>query len=99
MIPPTVSNLVWNVQPQALNPQRDADLLIGSVLARGGHAAVQWLVHQYGIERITAWLLADTDGLRTLPASERRFWLLVLAPARLPEPTQSVHQRWSPTRF
>ena len=96
-IPKEVKALFWNLDPENLRAERDHDLIISTVLTRGGRLAVSLLMRTYGRATIRDFVIRDEEGLRTLPEPDRRLWLRVLAPDYRPEPSRRLG-RWQITR-
>ena len=51
-LPVTLKRVFWNMDFQRLDPARDADAIIASVVEFGILADVKWLIGHYGLERI-----------------------------------------------
>jgi len=97
-LPESAASIFWNMDPELLDKERDAKLIISTVLPRGGEDALRWLFRAYGSERVRHVVLEDARGLRTMPESVLRLWLRVLAPEiEVPAPT-TTRQRWAPRR-
>ncbi len=97
-LPESIASIFWNVDPERLDEERDAKLIISTVLLRGGEEALTWLFRTYGSDRIRRVVVEDARGLRTMPESVLRLWLRVLAPGlEVPAPT-TTRQRWAPRR-
>ncbi|HEY4028157.1 MAG TPA: hypothetical protein VGO86_17150 [Candidatus Dormibacteraeota bacterium] len=98
-LPETVSSIFWNVDPGRLDIDRDARLIVSTVLPRGGEEALVWLFRTYGSDRVREIVVDDARGLRSMPESVLKLWLRVLAPElEIAAPTTS-RQRWAPRRF
>lgn len=78
MLPPGLRELFHNVDPDSVDPDRDADLVIRTVLGSGTWEQVLWLFRRYGAERVREVVQADVEGVRTLPEPTRALWTLVL---------------------
>ncbi|MGH7776963.1 MAG: DUF6922 domain-containing protein [Candidatus Dormibacterales bacterium] len=94
-LPEAVREAFWNLDAAHLLADRDQDLIIATILPRGGKAAVQWLVRTYGPAAIRDFVVRDAEGLRILPEPDRRLWLRALAPG-YPEPDGA--DRWRTAR-
>lgn len=98
-LPEAVASIFWNVDPKRLDVERDATLVITTVLPRGGEEALIWLFHTYGSERVRNVVVDDAQGLRTMPEGVLRLWLRVLAPGLDVAAPTTLRQRWAPRRF
>jgi hypothetical protein len=98
-LPEGVRSALWNVDPERLDLERDANLIISTVLPRGGEEALVWLFRTYGADRIRKVVVEDARGLRTLPGSALRLWLRVLAPGLEVAEPSTARERWAPRRF
>ena len=86
-------NLFRNFRVETLDADRDAGLIIQTVLAYGTWEQIGWLFAAYGWDRISAAVRDDILGLRVLPESVRIFWGNVFYPEMMPvEPASS--ERW-----
>ncbi len=98
-LPESVASIFWNVDPERLDEERDAKLIISTVLLGGREEALRWLFRTYGSDRVRKVVVEDAWGLRTMPESLLRLWLRVLAPGvEVPAPT-TTRQRWAPRRL
>jgi hypothetical protein len=94
--PIAVTTLFWNTDPAKLQIDRDASLIVSTLLVYGGQPALVWLFATYGRDRVRNFLLADIHGLQTLPSAEAKLWARVL---NLPSPVLlASRDRWRPTR-
>ena len=96
VLPAEVQEVFWNLDPKKLELERDRDLIIATVLPRGREAAVKWLLRAYGRSTIREFLIRDAEGMRTLPESDRKLWLRVLAPDY--RPRAGNENRWRISR-
>jgi hypothetical protein len=69
--------LFWNVDFDAVDRERDAELILTRVLERGRLVDVRWLIRQYGLERIHAYFRARARV--ELSPKTVQFWRLVLS--------------------
>lgn len=53
-VPATSRWIFWDVDPDAIDLERDANGVLARVLERGCLNDVAWLIHTYGLERIHA---------------------------------------------
>lgn len=83
-LPPALRELFHNVNPDSVDPQRDAGLVIRTVLASGTWEQVLWVVRRYGVARVREVVRADVEGLRTLPEPTRALWTLILLKGQVP---------------
>jgi hypothetical protein len=75
-----IEDVFRDVPPGQLELERDARLVIRTVLASGSWEQVSWLFETYGWQKIAAIVRADIEGLRTLPDSVRAFWAMAFFP-------------------
>ena len=94
-----VENLFRNFHVETLEPDRDAGLIIRTVLTFGSWEQIEWLFATYGWQQVGAVVREDLLGLRTLPESVRVFWANVFYPhtATPPVPSNSA-ERWRQAR-
>jgi hypothetical protein len=97
-LPESVASIFWNVDPERLDEERDAKLIISTVLPRGGEEALTWLFRTYGSDRVRKVVVEDARGLRSMPESVLRLWLRVLAPELEVPPPATIRERWAPRR-
>jgi len=57
---------------EALDPERDAFLVIERTLAWGDVPELRWLFARYGAERLAAWV--KQAGWRCLPRRRFKYW-------------------------
>lgn len=51
-LPQRLKAALWNVDIEQLDPERDADSILASVLEFGTFEDVQWAIRRYGYDRI-----------------------------------------------
>lgn len=94
-LPGFLHPLFHNYEPEAIDPDRHAGLVIRTVLAAGTWEQVLWLFRRYGKERVREVFLKDCRGLRTLPEPTRRLWSLVfLGSTHACEGNEDYHAHW-----
>ena len=78
--------LFWNVDVDALDLDRDADLVLARVLERGRLEDVGWLMRTYGLERIHVFFRAGAHP--EVSRRTRLFWRAALGAReeRWPDP-------------
>lgn len=74
MIPAALTWLFWDVDPSAIDLDRDRDYVVERVMARGDLEAMRWLARQF--ERDTLADFLERKGHRLAPR-ERAFWSLI----------------------
>jgi hypothetical protein len=79
-------SLLWNVDFDELDVERDAELILGRVLERGRLVDVRWAVDRYGVERIRRFF-RDAPRPELSPRTIR-FWRVALGEQeeRWPDP-------------
>lgn len=95
-IPSEIRPLFHNYDPDTLDTERHAPLIIKTVMQGGTWEQVLWAARFYGRERFEAVLRADVEGNQTLPRPVANFWSVVLWGR--PLPPQPPLERWRPTR-
>ncbi len=93
-----VENLFRNVRLETLDPERDAQMIILTVLTYGSWGQIKWLFMAYGWDRISAVVRADILGLRVLPESVRVFWANAFFPEEMPLESPDSAERWRAKR-
>ena len=96
-LPDEMKPLFHNYRPEAIDLERDADLVVSTVLLYGEWEHIVWLFRTYGWDRIEEWVARDIAGLRTLPYAVANFWSVVFWGKKLP--LLSLKERWAITRF
>jgi hypothetical protein len=74
-LPPFVARLLWDVDVQEIDIDRDRALVIERVMTRGTWEAMKWLRNRYSVE-----VLADfirSRGRRLLAPRDLAYWALV----------------------
>ena len=90
--PESLASLFRNYRFRDLDLERDRELIVRTVLARGTWEQIRWLWTRYGPEVIKDVFLKDYYGLRTMPAPTRRLWELLFVTEPLPEEVGA--QKW-----
>jgi len=80
--PPEVRTLLWDVDPDAIDPVAHRDFILERVMSRGGWIAMQWLRRVTSPEIRSSFL--KRKGERLSPR-DRAYWRLV---SGLPEQAQ-----------
>ncbi|MDI6907482.1 MAG: hypothetical protein QMC81_08360 [Thermoanaerobacterales bacterium] len=89
MLPEPLRDLFRNYHVRTIDPDRAAELVIRTTLARGSWEQIEWLFGYYGAERIREVFMKDYYGRRELPEPTRCLWALAFlgeAPARETDP-------------
>lgn len=104
-LPADLVPLFYRYDPATIDPERDAGLIIRTVLAEGTWDQILWLFRRYGHDRVREVVLADARGLRALPEPTLCLWLLVFGEdpdAYLSPPATGTSAariaRWRPRR-
>ena len=80
-LPDILRPLFHNYRVESIDPERNADLVIKTVLADAtGWEQVREVFRLYGWDRVKEAVLRDFHGLRELPESALRLWMVVFAP-------------------
>jgi hypothetical protein len=74
--PAFVRRLFWDLPKSRLGVVRDADLIVGRVLAVGGWDSIRWLRRTMGDDRIETFLRQRRGG--GLSPRQLRYWQLLL---------------------
>lgn len=74
-VPACLLTLLWDVEPDALDLERDRSLVIERVMARGGWDAMQWLRARYSKEVLADFVRCRAS--RCLAPRELAYWSLV----------------------
>lgn len=82
--PPEVKRLLWDVDPDTLDPVVHGDFVIERVMTRGGLVAMRWLRATVARELLVGFL--NHKGERLSPR-DRAYWRLVCG---LPEERQAT---------
>ncbi|MFZ5468548.1 MAG: DUF6922 domain-containing protein [Myxococcota bacterium] len=85
-IPPGVQELFWDAG-ETIDPERNADYVLGRVLEHGRHEDVRWLLGYYGAERILDFV--RRRGPQVLSPATANFWLMALGGEHWDESYQS----------
>jgi hypothetical protein len=73
-LPPEVTRLFWDVDPEAVDLRRHADYVMERIMTRGTWAAMCWLRAQYGREELADFI--RRRGERLAPR-DRAYWALI----------------------
>ena len=74
-LPDDVARLLWDVELEGFDLERDRALVFERVMSRGPWAAMTWLRRRYPREALAAFL--QTRGLRVLTPRDLAYWALV----------------------
>lgn len=94
-----VEALFRNLRLETLQPDRDAPMIIRTVLTYGSWDQIEWLFSQFEWERVREVVLADIRGMKALPESVRAFWANVFEPELLTLLRSASADRWRQTRL
>lgn len=75
-IPGVVRSLLWDTDPEAFDPARHPDYLMGRVLELGRPEACRWLRDSFGDDRVREFV--RTLGPRRLSPRALNYWALAL---------------------
>ncbi len=76
-LPEALHPLFHRYDPQHLDVERNASLIIGTILQLGRWNDIEWCFETYGWERIRAWITSPQANGVLAPAVES-FWTLIL---------------------
>jgi hypothetical protein len=91
-LPPAVVRLLWDVDPETIDLDRDRTFVFERVMTRGTWEAMQWLRARYSRESIADFL--RTQGAKRLPPRDLAYWALV-ADVELPSTPGGGRPRWA----
>lgn len=74
-LPESIVQLLWDVDPQSIDLDRDRALIMERVMSRGTWQAMQWLRRQYSREDLAEFV--RTRGVRRLSPRDLAYWALV----------------------
>ena len=74
-LPQYLHRFFWEYDPDALETDRHADLIMDRIMERGSWRAMQWLCTAYSGAMIARFL--SKKGWRLLPPREVNYWALV----------------------
>ncbi len=73
-MPDAVRTLLWDVDPDTVDPQAHGDYLMERVMTRGSWEAMRWLRLTYSREQIADFVRRSG---RKLPPRDEAYWALV----------------------
>ncbi|MDQ3032183.1 MAG: hypothetical protein M3Y87_07195 [Myxococcota bacterium] len=82
-LPPEVTRLLWDVDPETVDLRRHADYVMERVMSRGTLAAMRWLRETYARDELASFL--ERRGDRLAPR-ERAYWRLIAGLPRADAP-------------
>jgi hypothetical protein len=91
--PADVRRVLWDVDPDAIDPERHLDFVIERVMARGNWAAMRWLREQIPRERLVDVL--QRRGHRLSPR-DVAYWRLVCKLPTEPQAPGGGRPPWLP---
>jgi len=74
-LPDFVARLLWDVDPAAVDLERDAPLVLERVMSRGSWEAMKWLRARYSRDRIADYLVRQ--GARRLSPRDVAYWAAI----------------------
>jgi hypothetical protein len=74
-LPPFVALLLWDVDPGAIDPARDAALIFERVMSRGSWEAMKWLRATYPRAALADFVRGE--GARRLSPRDLSYWGLI----------------------
>jgi hypothetical protein len=92
-IPESLRRVFVRHEFDALDLQRDADVIIPEVLRYGSWDEIRWLFATYGFERIRSWMREDVETRMSLPPAVQALWTLVLLGEVVPPSGDSALRR------
>ena len=75
-LPPEVRQLLWDIEPAAVDADRHAALLFERVMTRGSLDAMRWLLASFPADSLRQYV--EGPGTRSLPPREAAFWRTIL---------------------
>jgi uncharacterized protein DUF6922 len=91
-IPEDVARLLWDVDPAAVDLDRDRALIFERVMTRGTWDAMRWLRRRYPRDTIAAFL--ESEGARRLPPRDVAYWALVTG-VEVPPTPGGARPKWA----
>jgi hypothetical protein len=91
--PPDVKRLLWDVDPDAIDPDRHLDFVIERVMQRGNWAAMKWLRTQMATDKLVDFV--NRRGHRLSPR-DTAYWRLVLDMPLVAQTTGGGRPTWLP---
>lgn len=93
-----VADLFQNYRIETVDLERDAGMVVRTVLTDGSWEQIEWLFSHYGWTGVEAVVREEPGAFRSLPESVRVFWANAFGMDSESSPaTQSVN-RWRQTR-
>lgn len=74
-LPASVTRLLWDVEPDSIDLDRDRALVMERVMSRGTWDAMQWLRARYSREQLAEFV--RTRGIRRLSPRDLAYWALI----------------------
>jgi hypothetical protein len=75
-LPPCLMALLWDVDPNTIEPTTHEAFVLGRILSAGTLDAIRWARGQYGDDAIRAWIIRH-EG-RQLSGPQLRVWEAVV---------------------
>jgi hypothetical protein len=91
-VPPSIAILLWDVDVESIDLDRDRALIFERVMTRGTWEAMRWMKARYPRESIAEFL--ETDAARRLAPRDRAYWALV-ADVTLPPSPGGARPKWA----
>lgn len=91
-LPHSLYPLFHRYDPEQLDVERNASLIIGTVLQLGCWADIEWCFETYGWERIRSWIVSP-QAIGVLAPATEWFWTLILLGAPRTPPAGFGEQR------
>jgi Family of unknown function (DUF6922) len=74
-LPEFVARLLWDVDPQAVDPERDRALILERVMSRGSWEAMKWLRARYSRDELADFIARH--GASRLSPRDLAYWAAV----------------------
>jgi hypothetical protein len=98
-LPDDIAELLWSYDPDKVDRQADAEIVVMAVLRLGSWEQIRWLFSYYGMDDVRRIIEKDYFGYRTLPVSIRVFWGTVFWPDSPPPELADSREQWRQTRL
>lgn len=84
LFPPAVTILLWDVDPERVDLERDRWFIMERVMSRGSWEAMRWLRSRYEVEALADFV--RTQGPNRLTPRDLAYWALVCGVELEPKP-------------
>jgi hypothetical protein len=91
-VPPPIALLLWDVDVEAIDLDRDRALVFERVMTRGTWEAMQWMRARYSRDTIAGFL--QSSAARRIPPRDLAYWALV-ADVEIPAARGGARPKWA----